>query len=93
LSAQIFRGIAAASAGDREVAEAMDRELAAFNDPYRRNVLTWSRACIAAQLGERERAVELLHEAPGRAFQLHASPYLEPLRGYPPFEELLRPKE
>jgi tetratricopeptide (TPR) repeat protein len=92
LSAQIFRGLAAASAGEREVAEAMDRRLAAFDNPYRRNAVIWSRACIAAQLGERERAVELLHEAPGRAFELHASPYLEPLRGYPPFEELLEPE-
>jgi TolB-like protein/tetratricopeptide (TPR) repeat protein len=90
---QGFRGLAAASTGDREVAEAMDRQLAAFDNPYRRNAVIWSRACIAAQLGDRERAVELLHEAPGRAFELHASPYLEPLHGYPPFEELLRPKE
>jgi tetratricopeptide (TPR) repeat protein len=89
---QGVRGLAAASAGDREVAEAMDRRLAAFDDPYRRNAVIWSRACIAAQLGERERAVELLHEAPGRAFELHVSPYLEPLHGYPPFEELLEPE-
>jgi tetratricopeptide (TPR) repeat protein len=90
---QGFRGLTAASTGDREVAEAMDRRLEAFDDPYLRSMVIWFRACIAAQLGERERAVELLHEAPGRAFELHASPYLEPLHGYPPFEELCRPKE
>jgi hypothetical protein len=90
--AQGFRGLAAASAGEREVAEAMDRRLAAFDDPYRRSTGIWFRACIAAQLGERERAVELLHEAGTGVFEMHASPYLEPLHGYPPFEELLKPE-
>jgi hypothetical protein len=88
-----YRGLAAASAGDRKVAEAMDRRLAAFDDPYLRSRAIWFRACIAAQLGERARAVELLHESGHGAFNMYASPYLEPLRGYSPFEEMLNPKK
>jgi hypothetical protein len=53
-------------------------------------------ACIAALLGEKERAMTLLHDAytQGRAFTiwLHRDMDLEPLRDYPPFQELLRPK-
>jgi tetratricopeptide (TPR) repeat protein len=89
---QGYRGIAAARADDRAVAEAMDRQLASFDDPFRRSSTTWLRACIAAQLGERERAVELLHETTGFTFPLHSTMFLEPLQGYPPFEELRRPK-
>jgi hypothetical protein len=57
---------------------------------------TYYRAGIAANLGERERAVELLRDAFAQGqyfgYSLHNSLALEPLRGYPPFEELIRPK-
>jgi hypothetical protein len=89
---QSYRGIAAARAGDRAVAEAMDRQIAARDDPYRRSRITFALACTAAELGELDRAVELLYETTGHAFSLHAPTFLEPLRGYPPFEELRKPK-
>ncbi len=64
--------------------------------PYLFGANTYWRARIAALLGERERAVSLLRDgfAQGRSYgaYLHAEYDLEPLRGYPPFEELLRPK-
>ncbi len=93
------RGLTAARAGDRATALDMDRELAEI--PARGLLagnIYWRRAAIASQLGEPERAVELLREAlahgPGSFayFDLHKDPYLAPLRGYPPFEELLKPK-
>ena len=59
-----------------------------------------ARAQLAAGFGRRERAVELLHEARSRGwFRLgsahvyHTDPLLAPLRGYPPFEALLRPDD
>ncbi len=54
------------------------------------------RAAIAAQLGEKKEAVELLNEAfvRGHYFQthLHRNIDFEPLWDYSPFQELLRPK-
>jgi tetratricopeptide (TPR) repeat protein len=57
---------------------------------------TYLRACIAALLGEKEQAMVLLHEAIDQGFRdfesLRRHMDLETLRGYPPFEELVRPK-
>jgi hypothetical protein len=86
-------GITAAHLGDRPAAEAVDQELTGAGPaPLSRRFL---RACIAAQLGEQQRAVKLLREsnAGNRGlFGLHANPFLEPLNAYPPFEELRQPK-
>ncbi len=53
-------------------------------------------AQIAAALGDRERAVELLRQAAEHMLEpvmwFHVNPYLEPLWDYPPFQELIRPK-
>ena len=55
------------------------------------------RARIQALLGEREAAVALLREAIARGYPhmhaLHTDVDLEALRDYPPFQDLLRPKE
>jgi tetratricopeptide (TPR) repeat protein/predicted Ser/Thr protein kinase len=79
-----YLGVIAARLGDHDEARALFG-----NNTY------WA-ACIAAQLGERERAVELIRQALSQGFrvdmQLHADMNLEPLHGYPPFEELRRPK-
>ena len=57
---------------------------------------TFQRACIASLAGDKERAVDLLRQAIGQGFSsyflLSFHVDLEPLRGYPPFEELRRPK-
>jgi tetratricopeptide (TPR) repeat protein/TolB-like protein len=97
LDAQASWGIAAARAGDREVAETIAQTLAT-RDPGSHSpewVPLWSRAAIAAQLGEKERVMELLRQALGRGawyIELHVDHNLEPLHGYPPFEELVKPK-
>jgi hypothetical protein len=61
-----------------------------------RGTVSWLRACIAAQGGERDQALELLRVAlahgVGAGDYLHVYAFLEPLHGYPPFEELIEPK-
>jgi hypothetical protein len=53
------------------------------------------RAAILGALGERERAVQLLRQAASQHNPRglwHALPSLASLRGYPPFEDLIRPQ-
>jgi tetratricopeptide (TPR) repeat protein len=97
LYAKGYQGVLAARAGDRSVAERVDRDLAAEDDVRRRGNYSYLRAGIAAQRGEREQAVELLRVALAHGFpvrdNLHVYLFLEPLHGYQPFEELLKPKD
>jgi hypothetical protein len=57
---------------------------------------TFWRACIAAALGQKDDAVELLREAMAQGrnspIAVHRDPNLDPVRGYAPFEELIEPK-
>ena len=86
----------AARLGDRAEALRISVGLTGLNDTYDFGRDVYWQACIAALLGEREQAMVLLREsfARGRSFtdQLHRDMDLEPLPGYPPFEEFLRPK-
>lgn len=96
-------GVLAARRGDRTEAERIDARLraaargpGAVFDPNG-GPLIW-RARIAAQLGERERATALIGEALDRGMRhgyllLHAVRDLDPLRGYAPYDELLRPRD
>ena len=89
-------GAIAAREGDRVRALGFSQELAQLRLPYLRGAHTRWRARIAALLGDRDEAVQLL----GRAFSegvsydlwIHTDMDLEPLRGYAPFEEMVRPK-
>jgi tetratricopeptide (TPR) repeat protein len=91
-----FLGVLAARRGDVEAARTISEGLTgtAARGDFGRDVY-WQ-ACIAALLGERERAMELLRDAyaRGRAFTifLHRDMDLEPLRDYPPFQEFIAPK-
>ncbi|MCK4916154.1 MAG: hypothetical protein KAS89_08280, partial [Candidatus Eisenbacteria sp.] len=91
-----YLGVLAARLGDHGEARATLEELRRLDDPYLFGNNTYWAACIAAQLGERERAVELIRQALSQGFRvnmrLHTDMDLEPLHGYPPFEELRRPK-
>jgi tetratricopeptide (TPR) repeat protein/TolB-like protein len=91
-----YHGALAARSGDRTVAAVVDKALAARTEERAIGLSFWARACIAAQLGERDEAVRLLREALSHGFtdlrSLHVYVFLEPLHGYPPFEELIRPK-
>ena len=71
--------------------------LAALTQPYLFGEHTYWRACIASQLGEKDRAVSLLGQAFGQGrrywVDIHRNPFLEPLHGYPLYEELMKPKD
>jgi serine/threonine protein kinase/tetratricopeptide (TPR) repeat protein len=89
-------GTLAARRGEQGEAERISRWLQEARRPYLLGANTLWRARIAALLGDREVAVVLLREAfaQGQRFGpfYHSDPDLEPLRDYPPFRELLRPK-
>jgi tetratricopeptide (TPR) repeat protein len=88
------RGQIAARVGDVRRARGVSAELEAFNG--RASPRAWyGRACIAALLGDQQRAVDLLREAITQGFpyglEIHNNPDLESLRNYRPFVELVRP--
>jgi serine/threonine protein kinase/tetratricopeptide (TPR) repeat protein len=92
-------GATLARLGRIQEARAVDSDLAGLTRPYLRGDPTFWRACIAANLGEKEHAVDLLR----RAFAQGRAPIwpgatdrgilLESLRGFPPYEDLMKPKD
>jgi len=91
-----FLGTVAARLSDREEARAAVESLRRMDRPYLFGENTYWAADIASLLGDRELAVRLLQQAFAEGLAdpmaLHQDMDLEPLHGYPPFEELLRPK-
>jgi hypothetical protein len=98
------RAILLRALGRTAEAEAEERRLDRWERRNSRGLQAYWRARIAARAGDRERAVELLREAVagGLWFGGFNSPTFEfgrsepefaTLRGYAPYEELLRPKD
>jgi tetratricopeptide (TPR) repeat protein len=90
-------GILAARCGDRRSAEEADALLAATGGSIReRYTAAYNRSCIAAQLGDADRALDLVREAASLGFPywelIRLDPDMEPLRDNPTFQELIRPK-
>jgi len=90
----MFRGWIAARRGHRDEAmQIRDEQATEKLPPF---IRSWWRASVAAQIGDKDRAVKLLAEAFANGLEhdssYHSNPGLEPLWGYPPFQELLRPK-
>jgi hypothetical protein len=92
-------GMAAAARGDRRTADSIVALLSAEErDDGSRGAARWARARIAATLGDRAAATDLLRDAFARGapwaarLDLHRDPAFESLRGHPPFEELRRPR-
>jgi DNA-binding SARP family transcriptional activator/TolB-like protein len=97
-------GMLAAQAGNRAEAEGIAAWMAVLTGPGLRTSPglwiqshpTYWRACIAAQLGHQDEAVSLLSRALGQTvphgMHPHTDPCLDPLRDFPPFRELTRPK-
>jgi hypothetical protein len=89
-------GTSAAGMHDTVTAKRIASELAAVQTRYNRARPTYWRAAIAAQLGDKAGAVELLRQAiregQGVGSEMHRLTEFQSLRGYPPFEEILRPK-
>ena len=92
-----YLGATAARQGNREPALRVDRTLAGLKRPYLFGRHTVWRARIRALLGERDVAVDLLREAIARGYPhvhaLHIDLAFESLRDYPPFQELMKPKQ
>src|SRR6058998_1415606 len=92
-----YLGATAARQGNREPALRVDRTLAGLKRPYLFGRHTVWRARIRALLGEREVAVDLLREAIARGYPhvhaLHIDLAFESLRDYPPFQQLMKPKQ
>jgi hypothetical protein len=90
-------GVAAARRGDRAAAETYLARLTSIARPYLFGRNTYQRARIAAQLGEKPAAVELLRAAftQGKPYDLtlHTDRALESLRGYEAFDHLLAPAD
>jgi tetratricopeptide (TPR) repeat protein len=88
-------GAMAASLGNGQTARQLSQRLDELADPQLFGLDLYLQAAIAAGLGDREEAVEHLHAAlrAGHQFNLsfHRNPFLDPLRGFEPFEEFLRP--
>ena len=89
-------GTLAARLGDRGQALEMAERLRTLELECPSVQPVYWRACIAAQLGEKDQAIALLKEAFAQGYSfgvsIHRDIDLEPLWDYPPFIELLRPK-
>jgi tetratricopeptide (TPR) repeat protein len=101
---RVSLGVIAARAGDRAEAERTAGQLRQLVAPYTYGAPMYASARITALLGDEAKAVDLLRDAIaqgagsaqlepyGFAFSARHDMDLEPLRGYAPFEELIRPK-
>ncbi len=96
LNYQGYLGTIAARVRDTSEARRIDDLLKRTNRPYLFGSQTYWRARIAAILGQQESAVALLREAlaQGQSYtRLHPDPDLDLLKDYPPFQELVKPKD
>lgn len=89
-------GQAAAAMNDRVAAERSRDALVALRTPYLRGRHNLAAAKIAVRLGSKSEAVSLLRQAIGQGVQYSNVNDLDPaflyLRGYAPFEQLIKPK-
>ena len=89
-------GVLAARLGRTAEADSIGARLVADSRPHTFGAPRVWAARIAAVKGEREAAVALIHQALregyARLYSLHADRDLETLRGFPPFQEILRPR-
>ena len=81
-------GLLLARLGQHDEARRLSIEIEAIDQEAWRFLL---QARIAAALGEKDRAVSLIARMPMRGY-LHQEMVFKPLIGYPPFEELNRPR-
>ncbi|MFC1500728.1 protein kinase [Candidatus Zixiibacteriota bacterium] len=92
---QGYLGTLAARRGDQQGARRISDWLEEDSTSSTRAARTSWRARIAAQLGNKEEAVELLREAFSWGLgylSIHGDMDFEPLLDYPPYQDLIRPK-
>jgi serine/threonine protein kinase/tetratricopeptide (TPR) repeat protein len=92
-----YLGVLAARLGDQRTAASVDSGLAASRRPYLRGTQFLWEARIAATLGQREKGAALLRTAlaQGVGFDtfLHTDPALSRMRGFGPFDAILRVRD
>src|SRR5712692_2464790 len=97
VTVQGFLGVLAARQERRADALGFERTLQAMSPRFLYGRHTMWRARIYAVLGERDAAVGLVQEAFAQGYPrggvMHLFPSLRSLRDYPPYQELLTPKE
>ncbi len=97
LAALAQLGWIAALQGDEEEARSAMARIEAEGDSALSGYKQYLTAGIAANLGEPDRAVALLRAAYQDGFPAmdwwHSHPGFDPLHDYPPFVELMRPRE
>ena len=86
----------AAHRGDTTTATRIADELSRLDRPYSFGSIAYARATIAATLGQKELAARLIDEALKQGSRtmplIHQVEEFQSLRGFAPFEEILRPK-
>jgi len=90
-----YLGTLAVRMGNQEEAKRISEELKNIDRPYLHGLNTYWCACIAALLGDKEQAVELIRDSlvQGRTYRiLYWDIDFESLEDYPPFVELKKPK-
>jgi tetratricopeptide (TPR) repeat protein len=95
-------GLALAMAGEQEEAREIAERLSSWDELWFWGRSTYWQACIAANLGELEEAVDLLWQADDRGNYVRGNffndpspqidPYLRPLRGHPGFLDYVKPR-
>ena len=95
LDAAGYLGLAAVARNDRARARAIADSLGAMRRPWLFGANTFARAAIMGALGDRPLAVQLLRQAHAEGQWMdgwHYATALDSLRGYAPFEALIRPE-
>jgi tetratricopeptide (TPR) repeat protein len=89
-------GCIAARTGNKDEAVRILEELASIERPYMFGRHTYRRARIASLLGEKQRAVDLLHQSMREGFEysidVRQDMDLLHLKDFPPFQEFIKPK-
>jgi tetratricopeptide (TPR) repeat protein len=90
------KGSLAARKGNFEEARKIDAELGLIDQPYMFGRPTYFRARIASLLGEKQQAVDLLHQAMREGFRFNINVIQDQdflsLKDFPPFQEFIKPK-
>jgi len=90
-----YLGSVAAQTGNKEQALKISKQLEDDKRPYLFGNPTYWRARIAALLGDKEGAVNLLRQATKKGFaysNIHPTEDFESLADYPPYVQLMKPK-
>jgi hypothetical protein len=91
-----YLGVIAARRGDITRARAVADSLGGQTRKWDLGLSTWWRAAILANLGQRDEAMQLLGESRRKGQSMagwHSHTALRPLRGYPPFEAMIKPQK